>query len=285
MAYSGPDFFKENAKALEIKESANAHFRAKEYQKACDIYSEIIDRFSGRVMIETTRVARCNRAACYLNLGEYQRCIDDCNIVMFYMGSPELVEKARYRREKATQSLDEIDAQRREADPLYTGRPEYNVNERIRDQLREADESSAAFQTDTTVEEHRPFGYVVRMKDHDPEYVHMRDMLPISMMLSEPRSSREADRLVAFVKKIVTSHEPELMTKHPWKCYSCGVAATTWIHSPISELASFYPIIKDYARPICEKGGKCEKDARAKMKKAETEDWEIARETGVRIKM
>jgi tetratricopeptide (TPR) repeat protein len=59
------------AKALEIKEVANVHFRAKEYEKALDLYSSIINQYDDRVMINTINIARCNRAACYLNLGEY----------------------------------------------------------------------------------------------------------------------------------------------------------------------------------------------------------------------
>jgi hypothetical protein len=53
----------------------------------------------------------------------------------------------------------------------------------------------------------------------------------------------------------------------------------------VSDIASFYPVIKDYARPICEKGGKCEQATRAAMEKVEREDLEIASEEGVRIKM
>ncbi|KAJ6512568.1 hypothetical protein C8R45DRAFT_323528 [Mycena sanguinolenta] len=287
MAYSGPTFFAENAKALEIKEIANTHFRAGEYEKALEIYSNIINQYSKRVMIETIRVARCNHAACYLQLGEYQRCIDECNLVMFYFGSPALVEKAKYRLEKATKALDDIDAEKRAIDPTYPGRPKYNIYDRIRDQLHESSVSSAKFQG-TDVEEHRPFGYVVRMKNHDPEYVHMRDMLPVSLT-SEPRSGHELQAYEArrdeFVKNIVATHEAELMQKHPWTCFSCKKPATTWIHSPISDLTSFYPIIKDFARPICEKGGKCETATREAMQKAEKEDREIAREFGVRIKL
>ncbi|KAJ7817749.1 hypothetical protein B0H14DRAFT_2841581 [Mycena olivaceomarginata] len=286
MAYAGPTFLTDTAKALEIKEIANTHFRAKEYQKALDIYSDIINQYSKRVMIETIRVSRCNRAACYLHLGEYQRCIDECHIVMFYVGSPALVEKAEYRLAKATQALDDIDAEKRAVDPTYPGRPKYNVFDRIRDQLDEASASSAKFQ-DTSVEEHRPLGYVVRMKSHDPEYIYMRDVVPTSLISEHMHRDTAAyeTRRDAFVRKIVMDHEPELMQKHPWKCSSCGKSATTWVHSPVSDIASFYPVIKDYARPICEKGGKCEQATRAAMEKVERDDLEIASEEGVRIKM
>ncbi|KAJ7883943.1 hypothetical protein B0H13DRAFT_2046057 [Mycena leptocephala] len=275
MAYAGPTFFADNAKALEIKETANAHFRAKEYQRALDLYSTIINQYDDRVMHETIRIARCNRAACSSNL--YQRCIDDCNIVLVFMPTA-IDEKAKYRRAKATKALDDIDAQRRAIDPTYPGRPKYDVEERSREQMRESSASSAKFQN-ADVEEHRPFGYVVRVKDHNPEYVHMRDMLPMSLMAESPSTGLAAfeTRRDAFVRRIVTTHEPELMQKHPWKCFTCGKSATTWIHSPVSDLASFYPIIKDYARPICEKGGNCEQATR--------EDPEIAGDVGVRIEM
>jgi hypothetical protein len=46
---------------------------------------------------------------------------------MFYVGSPALVEKAEYRLAKATQALDDIDAEKRAVDPTYPGRPKYNV--------------------------------------------------------------------------------------------------------------------------------------------------------------
>ncbi|KAJ7447088.1 hypothetical protein B0H11DRAFT_2083263 [Mycena galericulata] len=118
MAYAGPTFFADNAKALEIKETANVHFRNKEYQKAVDLYSSIINQYDDRVMLATISVVRCNRAACYLNLGEYQRCIDDCYIsLLFQTSTPGLADKARFRLQQATKALDEIDEQKRAVDP------------------------------------------------------------------------------------------------------------------------------------------------------------------------
>ncbi|KAJ7447086.1 hypothetical protein B0H11DRAFT_2248513 [Mycena galericulata] len=156
----------------------------------------------------------------------------------------------------------------------------------MREQMRESSANSAKFQS-TDIEEHRPVSYVVRMKGHDPEYVHMRDMVPASLMAGPPRGGQAAydTRRDAFVKKIVATHEPELMQKHPWKCANCGKSATTWLHSPICHIAAFYPVIKDYAQPICEQGGDCAKATRAAMEKAEREDPEIAGEDGVRIKI
>jgi hypothetical protein len=44
--------------------ATNGHLRAGEYQQALEVYSRVVNEFSRRVMIETIRVARCNRAAC-----------------------------------------------------------------------------------------------------------------------------------------------------------------------------------------------------------------------------
>ncbi|KAJ7041788.1 hypothetical protein C8F04DRAFT_1078710 [Mycena alexandri] len=286
-AHAGPTFYADNAKALEIKETANVHFRAKDYQKALDLYTSIINQYDDRIMLETIAIARCNRAACYLNLEQYQNCIDDCNITLLFVSSnPNVATKAEFRLAKATRALDDIDAQKKAVDPSYPGRPKYDIAERMREQMRQSSANSAKFRN-TDAEEHRPFGYVVRMKGHNPEYVHMRDMVPASLTLGAPRGGEAAyeTRREAFVKRIVLSHEPELMQKHPWTCFNCGKAATAWIHSPVSDLASFYPIIKDYARPICEREGSCATITRTAMEKAETEDSEIAREDGVRIKM
>ncbi|KAJ7157615.1 hypothetical protein C8R43DRAFT_1125292 [Mycena crocata] len=287
MATAGPTFYSDNAKALEIKDVANAHYRAGEHQKALDLYSSIINQYDDRVMINTICIARCNRAACYLTLGEYQRCIDDCNIaLLFQMSSLTLHDKARYRLAAATKALDDIDDQKHAADPTYPGRPKYDVGERIREQMRESSASSAKFQP-KNVEEHRPFGYTVRLKGHDPEYIQMRDMVPVSLAHEAPRAGGKAyeAKRDAFVRRIVTTHEPELMEKHPWTCSNCGKPATTWLHSPISALAGWFPVIKDYARPICEKGGSCAKLIRTAMDKAEREDPEIAGESGDRVKM
>ncbi|KAJ6561700.1 hypothetical protein B0H19DRAFT_1068445 [Mycena capillaripes] len=101
------------------------------------------------------------------------------------------------------------------------------------EQTRELSASSAKFQS-ADDEEHRPFGYVVRMKNHTPEYVRMRDMVPVSLASGPPRNSNSAReaydaRRDAFVRRIATSPEPELMQKHPWKCFSCEQPATAWI--------------------------------------------------------
>ncbi|KAJ6544954.1 hypothetical protein DFH09DRAFT_1321465 [Mycena vulgaris] len=287
MAHAGPTFFADNAKALEIKDTANAHFRAKEYQTALDLYSSIINQYDDRVMHDTICIVRCNRAACYLNLGEYQRCIDDCHIALLFMSTnPAITEKAKFRLAKATKALDDLDDQKRALDPSYSGRPKYDIDERMREQMRESSASSAKFQA-ADVEEHRPVGYVVRLKGHNPEYVHMRDMVPASLMTKPPRAGWDAyeTKRDAFVKRIVTTHEPELMQKHAWKCFSCEKPATSWIHSPVSDLTSFYPIIKDYARPICSKGGICAKKTQDAMERARGEDPEITQDIGVRIKM
>ncbi|KAJ7253435.1 hypothetical protein C8J57DRAFT_1348072 [Mycena rebaudengoi] len=289
-AYAKPTFYGDNAKALEIKEVANVHFRAKEYEKALDLYSSIINQYDDRVMINTINIARCNRAACYLNLGEYQRCIDDCHIVLLFRSdTPNLMEKAKLRLEGATKALDDIDEKRRAVDPSYKGRPKYDIQERMRQQMRESSENSAKFQPDDGVEEHRPLAYVVRLLNHEPEYVDMRDMVPVSLTSANPKRASEskeayATRREAFVRRIVIAHEPELMQKHAWRCFSCGQKATTWIHSPVADLTAWVPVIKDCARPVCEQG-RCAEAGRAEVDKADREDPDIATETGVRIRM
>ncbi|KAJ6459465.1 hypothetical protein C8R47DRAFT_1162058 [Mycena vitilis] len=284
MASAGPTFYADNAKALEIKDAANIQFRAGAYQTALDLYSSIITQYDDRVMMETINIARCNRAACYLNLEQYQSCVDDCHIVLLFQSKPSIMAKAEHRLAMATKALDDIDAERRTTDPTYPGRPKYDVEERMREQMRASSASSAKFQPEAT-EEHRPFGYVVRMNGHNPEYVRMRDMVPASMTLAAPRNAEEVKRRDAFVRRVAQSHESELMAQEQWECFACGKAATAWLHSPVADLTSFYPIIKDYARPVCEKGGKCAEATRVAMDKADREDPEISRERGVRIKM
>ncbi|KAJ6466846.1 hypothetical protein C8R45DRAFT_1219202 [Mycena sanguinolenta] len=287
MAYSRPWFSADHIKILEVKEIANIHFRAGQYEQALEMYTGLINRYSKRPLLETVRLARCNRAACYLQLGEYQRCVDECNIVLFYVNRPAIMDKAKHRLAQATKALDDIDAEKRAIDPDYPGRPKYDIQERMKEQLYEASASSAKF-SETQIEKHKPFGYMVRIKDPEPEYLPMRDMVPLSLT-SEPLGGPELELYRAsrdeFVRKIVTIHETELMQQHLWRCFSCGKFAMEWIHYPISDLTHALPLIMDYARPICEKGGNCEKVTRAAMQKAEKEDSEIAKELGVRIRM
>jgi hypothetical protein len=72
----------------------------------------------------------------------------------------------------------------------------------MRQQMLESNANSAKFQP-ANVEEHRPFGYVVRMKGHDPEYAHMHDMV---LMFGPPRGNQDAYNTTrdAFVKRIVS---------------------------------------------------------------------------------
>ncbi|KAF7312727.1 hypothetical protein MIND_00287600 [Mycena indigotica] len=294
-AFGGPTFFQDNARANELKDEANALFRARDFDGALAAYTDIINTYDDRVMIDTIRTIRCNRAACFLNLGDqrfdsnatattkdearrlnaaaaeaYQGCVDDCNIVVLFLGSESVTEKAKLRRKLATKGLNDIDALRKAADPTYPGRPKYDVDERRRQQMQESSALAAKFVDKTVREEHRPFEYAVRREYDDEEYVSMRDMVPISLMRG-PRSEEEKDsfdaKLGAFVRKIVTAHEPELMSTSDWKCFVCNEKATTWLHAPIANLESFYPIINDYGRPICHKRGRCAETAKTDMKK------------------
>lgn len=58
------------ALASKLKEKANALYRQKSFAKANEVYRLIIERYANNVPAQLIRTTRCNRAACFIELGE-----------------------------------------------------------------------------------------------------------------------------------------------------------------------------------------------------------------------
>jgi hypothetical protein len=58
------------ASASELKEKANALYRQKSLRRQTNIYRSIIEQYANNVPIQLIRTIRCNRAACFIELGE-----------------------------------------------------------------------------------------------------------------------------------------------------------------------------------------------------------------------
>ena len=65
-------------KSLKLKEEGNAFFKEKKYKKAIDKYSEAIEETRGMMYLYT------NRAMAYIQIGEYNKAIEDCDRVIQY---------------------------------------------------------------------------------------------------------------------------------------------------------------------------------------------------------
>ena len=65
-------------KSLKLKEEGNNYFKEKKYKKAIEKYSEAIEETRGMMYLYT------NRAMAYIQVGEYNKAIEDCDRVIQY---------------------------------------------------------------------------------------------------------------------------------------------------------------------------------------------------------
>ena len=65
-------------KSLKLKEEGNIFFKEKKYKKAIEKYSEAIEETRGMMYLYT------NRAMAYIQIGEYNKAIEDCDRVIQY---------------------------------------------------------------------------------------------------------------------------------------------------------------------------------------------------------
>ena len=65
-------------KSLKLKEEGNAFFKEKKYKKAIEKYNEAIEETRGMMFLYT------NRAMAYIQIGEYNKAIEDCDRVIQY---------------------------------------------------------------------------------------------------------------------------------------------------------------------------------------------------------
>jgi tetratricopeptide (TPR) repeat protein len=65
-------------KSLKLKEEGNAFFKEKKYKKAIEKYNEAIEETRGMMYLYT------NRAMAYIQVGEFNKAIEDCDRVIQY---------------------------------------------------------------------------------------------------------------------------------------------------------------------------------------------------------
>ena len=113
-------------KSLKLKEEGNAFFKEKKYKKAIEKYNEAIEETRGMMYLYT------NRAMAYIQIGEYNKAIEDCDRVIQYY---ELFEeelnknldtytKALIRKAKALLSIKDY----QEAKETIDKAKDYNEN-------------------------------------------------------------------------------------------------------------------------------------------------------------
>ena len=113
-------------KSLKLKEEGNNYFKQKKYKKAIEKYSEAIEETRGMMFLYT------NRAMAYIQIGEYNKAIEDCDRVIQYY---ELFEeelnknvdtytKALIRKAKALLSIKDY----QEAKDTIDKAKDYNEN-------------------------------------------------------------------------------------------------------------------------------------------------------------
>lgn len=173
--------------------------------------------------------ARFRRARCYHEIGEHSAALGELNAY----------------RDLAKSQIDLVEPQLRK-----------KIEEVLKPYATEADISARQL---------TPFDYEVHVLPGNPSekmtFV-LKDLVPKEYCVPNPPRGPTTE----FLTQLVTKHNHQFKKYIPkWTCWSCKKPADSLSHTPSTHLtlspAQGGPKIIDYTLPVCERGGKCDKEA------------------------
>ncbi|KAF5339367.1 hypothetical protein D9611_009766 [Ephemerocybe angulata] len=253
-----------------IKAAGNQLFSKKEYAKAAETYTTIVEAFGqlpGTISVELIRTVLANRAACYLELHQYHKAVDDClEILTKYPPTPTtpqlIMQKVYFRLARSCYFLGRYDEALLHLDRYrrLNGTPHATETElRMHILEKQANEN----QNQSPGNDMKPIEYEVLVIKgangmQHPPLVYKEEAY---QELCVPSPS--AIQSKAFLVYLVQKHHDEIMGMQRWVCWQCPKGAVSISHNPMSYLNVPEPRVVDFALPVCENGGKCDREARA----------------------
>ncbi|KAF6758920.1 hypothetical protein DFP72DRAFT_1064424 [Ephemerocybe angulata] len=251
-----------------IKAAGNQLFSKKEYAKAAETYTTIVEAFGqlpGTISVELIRTVLANRAACYLELlsqsrRRLSRNLDqistDTNNTTTHHAKGVLPPRSKLLLlGRYDEALLHLDRYRR-----LNGTPHATETElRMHILEKQANEN----QNQSPGNDMKPIEYEVLVIKgangmQHPPLVYKEEAY---QELCVPSPS--AIQSKAFLVYLVQKHHDEIMGMQRWVCWQCPKGAVSISHNPMSYLNVPEPRVVDFALPVCENGGKCDREARA----------------------
>ena len=110
----------------------------------------------------------------------------------------------------------------------------------------------------------RAFLYEVKVHDSIAAGYTISYHYDVPTILCTPNPPEVPTRL--FLVQLVKKYHEDVMNRKAWVCWKCSAPAVSLVHTPASYLHMQQPIVVDYAQPVCQNGGICDRAAREMMK-------------------
>jgi len=256
---------------VQLKGKANELFSAKDYEGAASLYTKIVREFSQKAEPEFLRAVQCNRAACKIEIGDFQGAIPDLEEVIrtapknvSEAGSIALTQKAHYRLARCLFELGKLTDAMKEMDKYrdITGGHQAEAATSLRNKIIQATvarDGKVATELPSATNS-RVLRYEVKVTGH-PVSIVKNDIVPGSLCSMHPPEMPTKMFLAGLVKK----YHDAIMQEKNWTCWNCPRKAVSLVHTPASYLHLAEPMVLDFAQPICVNGGECDKEARKMM--------------------
>ncbi|KDQ49110.1 hypothetical protein JAAARDRAFT_43090 [Jaapia argillacea MUCL 33604] len=298
--------------AQALKATGNTHFSAKRFEQALRTYSEVVDKYSDKAASETVRTVVCNRAACYLELSQYQRCVNDCQQVISTAPEPstptsaKLTCKAHLRLARVykglgdfAKALEALEGYRKDgegsAEDEKKLREEIVAEQRMKERKTNGDDRG-----ELRYKRQHPYSQppppracsskpspplASPLKPSGPKTIPIDYMVLVeddkynfteevleSLCVAHPPVEDSQNLLMQFFYK----HHHELIRKCTgrWRRVECRMPATSQLrHSPLSHLHVQPPRVVDLAQPLCVSGGPCDLAAKKFIEDEMRDSW------------
>ncbi|KIM47209.1 hypothetical protein M413DRAFT_440707 [Hebeloma cylindrosporum] len=261
--------------AVQLKGTANELFSAKNYEGASSLYTKIIRDFAERADPEFIRGVQCNRAACMIEMGDFQGAIPDLEEVI--RKAPKeanslktigLTQKAHHRLARCLFELGKLTDALKEMD-RYRDIPGGGTTEAattLRNRIIEAivlrDESRASTRVPSSGNS-KVLRYEVKVTVPDQPSVSIVNYDTVALSLCTMHPPEMPTKM--FLADLVKKYHESIMQERNWTCWNCRRKAVSLVHTPGSYLHLAEPMVVDFAQPVCVNGGECDKAARKMM--------------------
>ncbi|RDB27263.1 hypothetical protein Hypma_004352 [Hypsizygus marmoreus] len=245
--------------AQELKAQAQTFFKAEKYNRAANVYTEIIEQYGNTALADTIRIVRCNRAQCYVKLKKFDLAAEDCNAVLENpsQSTRDITLKAYLRLACSRRGLGQLSEALEALNTFRTlsgSTPEErDLRKDINSKMHPQPPSNPA---NLSV---RPLRYNVQIGSH-PAII-IIDEIPAVLCTSNPPEVRSK----MFLANLVRRHDGDLMRRQAWTCWNCPRMATCMTHTPCAYFHLPEPMVVDYVQPVCINQGRCDMEARQFM--------------------
>lgn len=252
-----------------LKDVGNRYYVAKEFAKAAEVYSSIIEDYSrsplaGIVPPDLVRTALANRAASFIELGLHCKAIQDCTTILSIWppapgATDQFTQKVYYRLARSCYALERYDESLIHLDAFRKANGSTATDTTLRVLILEGQVKKN--QLSAPMSPMQPFEYIVRVLSanglQDSPLVFCGNAFQELCVAKPPQIESKA-----FLANLVKEHHDEIMGMRHWGCWKCPKQAVSILHNPMSWLHLTERKVIDFALPICQNRGKCDAEGR-----------------------